>query len=497
MDGTYFRLRGVIEGFYGTYYTFPERNDLIRFLGQHDFNFYLYGPKNDRQHRMRWWDPYPPAVLDDFARTIRIAEESGVSFCYAISFGVPLNYASPEDFETITAKLRTFYDRGSRSFGVLLDDITDGFVHEGNRTRFRNIAEAHADCCNRLLDWARSLDESCRLYLCQSEYCGRPPFGEYLADLGAALHPDIDLFYTGAEITSSAITVADVTAFTAAAGRAPLIWDNYPANDLTMRPEMHIGPLRGRDPALHSVCRGFAANLMSQAEASRIALLTIADYLRDPYRYDPEVSWERALREVGGAENYEPLRRFAENSLGSVLCPEEAPEMTRLASAALASLRRGEAVMRSRDVALLSEYFDVLDESTYHLKNRMANLALRHDLLPWIEALDEKFWLGRGALRTLRAIEEGADYQSALRFTEGLLDDTRRNVHHIAGTALLDLAEYARQCAAQVDAVGTGASYQSPPAAAERDRGQDDGAIIAFPDLASAGSDLDVAAGSG
>ena len=72
-DSSPFALRGAMEAFYGSFYTFPQRNDLIRFLGQNGFNFYLYGPKNDRQHRMRWWDPYPDAVLAEFAETIWIA----------------------------------------------------------------------------------------------------------------------------------------------------------------------------------------------------------------------------------------------------------------------------------------------------------------------------------------------------------------------------------------------------------------------------------------
>ncbi|MFW5888016.1 MAG: beta-N-acetylglucosaminidase domain-containing protein, partial [Bacteriovoracia bacterium] len=40
-----FNIRGVIEGFYGFYYTFSERNDLIKFLGNNNFNYYIYAPK--------------------------------------------------------------------------------------------------------------------------------------------------------------------------------------------------------------------------------------------------------------------------------------------------------------------------------------------------------------------------------------------------------------------------------------------------------------------
>ena len=205
-----FRIRGVVEGFYGTYYTFPERNDLIRFLGENGFNFYLYGPKNDRQHRVRWWVPYPAPVMEEFAQSIRIAQEAGVTFCYAISFGVPLNYASHRDFEVVTEKLRGFFDRGCRAFGVLLDDVALAFSHDDTRRAFRSVAEAHADLCNRLLDWMRTLDASCSLYLCPTEYHGAPPFGDYLHDLGAGLDPDIAVFYTGPDIWSSRITACEM-----------------------------------------------------------------------------------------------------------------------------------------------------------------------------------------------------------------------------------------------------------------------------------------------
>lgn len=302
-DELYFPIRGVVEGFYGAYYTFPERDDLIRFIGRHGFNLYIYGPKNDRQHRMRWWEPYPAGIMDRFGRTIAIARDAGVTFCYAISFGVPINYASEDDFRVVTAKLRAFYDRGVRSFAVLMDDITDGLVHDINRVRYRGVAEAHADICNRLYAWLEGLGEPCGLWLCQSEYSGEAPFGPYLVDLGAALHPAIGLFYSGPAICAHAVTVDDVRAFTAAAGRAPIIWDNYPVNDLDMRGEMHLGPVRGRDAALYEVVRGVVVNPMTQAEASKIPLLTYASYLRDPYAYDPERSWQAALLEIGGKDS--------------------------------------------------------------------------------------------------------------------------------------------------------------------------------------------------
>lgn len=437
-----FAVRGAIEAFYGAFYTFPERKDLIRFLGRHGFNYYLYGPKNDRQHRMRWWDPYPEAVMDDFGEAIHVATGVGVEFCYAISFGVPMKYASQEDFDLITAKLMRFYQRGCRSFGVLLDDITEGFNHAVNRNAFRTVGDAHVAITNRLYRWAQALPEPCRLAVCPSEYWGRAPFSDYLRDFGARLLPGIDVFYSGPNICAHAITVDDVRGFAEMIGRPPVIWDNYPVNDLQMRGEMHIGPLRNRDPRLPEVCRGFVSNLMAQEEASKIPLLTIAEYVRAPVRYEPARAWKRALRVMGTGGSVEPLTRFAETSLRSCLHDQQAPIMDRLTHAALDALKAGESVTESAAVAGLATYLTVLDEAGYHLKNRMRNLRLRDDLLPWIEALEDRIWMARRALSVLQAIETGVDYHPPLRTMKELLKDIQRNPKEIGGVSLIRLADY-------------------------------------------------------
>src|ERR671933_350876 len=124
-----FEIRGVVEGFYGVYYTFPERNDLIHFLGEHGFNLYIYAPKNDRQHRNRWREPYPAKIMAQFAETIRVAASAGVTFCYALSPGVSMCYSSEAHFEKITDKFRAFYELGVRSFSLLMDDIAPEFRH--------------------------------------------------------------------------------------------------------------------------------------------------------------------------------------------------------------------------------------------------------------------------------------------------------------------------------------------------------------------------------
>lgn len=442
MQPSPFQFRGVVEGFYGVYYTFPERNDLIDFIGRHGYNFYLYGPKNDRQHRARWWDPYPDEIVEQFAETVARANAAGVTFCYAIS---PISYASDEDFEKITAKLRIFYGIGVRSFSVLMDDVTPTFDHELDQKGYQLFAEAHVNICNRLYEWLQALDPACTLSMCPVDYHGTAPFGNYLRVLGERLHPDIDIFYTGPQICTPTIAAADAAAFAQVVHRAPVIWDNYPVNDLAMRSEMHVGPITGREASLCRAVKGVVVNPMIQTEASKIALLTYADYMRDPDGYDPACSWERALLEIGGRKSFEALSRFAENSLHSCLHAPDAPKLESLVQAAIAALRRGERYAGSEAIRALEGYLNNLDEAGYFLKNRMTNLQLRDDLLPWIEALEDWVWMGKRALRTLAALDRDEPYRQPAHAMEQSLQEIAGHNKRSGGRVLQPLADYVHE----------------------------------------------------
>lgn len=437
-----FEIRGVVEGFYGAFYTAPERDDLIRFLGQHGYNFYFYGPKNDRQHRTRWREAYPAKIMNQFAQTIRIARESGITFCYAISPGISICYSSDEDFAILTAKLRAFYDIGARAFSLWLDDLDPEFQHDADRKQYHSFAAAHVDLCNRLYDWLQALDPTCTLSMCPTDYHGSAPFSAYIHELGAGLHPSIDIFYTGTEICAPVISAADVAAFAAATFRAPILWDNYPVNDLAMQGEMHIGPIRQRDAALASVAKGIAANPMIQAEASKIPLLTYAEYMADPICYDADTAWERALRFVAGDESYTALRRFAENSLYSILGVPEAKPLHDKVFAALFELQLSQRAIENRMVKALDDYLTELDEASYQLKFRMDNLALRNNLLPWIEALDLWVWMGRRALMVLQALERGEPCEKLLHMMREWRENALKHPKRICGQELMPISAF-------------------------------------------------------
>lgn len=434
-----FAISGVVEGFYGPPYTFPQRDDLIAFLGRHGCTSYLYGPKNDRQHRSRWREPYPATTMAQFGRTIAAAGAAGVRFGYALSPSPSIVFADESDFGLIAAKLGAFYNLGVRDFGLFFDDIEPALHHDADRAAYPSVAAAHAELGNRLFAWLRARDPACTLTLCPTDYHGGPPFSPYLHELGARLDPAIDLLYTGSEVCAATIGAADAAAFGAAVGRPPLIWDNYPVNDLAMQPELHLGPIRGRDPALHTAVRGILVNPMLQAEASKLPLRTWADYLADPRGYDPERSWAAAIVELAGRDSAWALHLLAACALGSCLSGPMAPRMDALTTAVIAGLARDEPAATSPAARELDAYLVELDEACYHLKNRMANLALRAELLPWIDLLETKAELGRRSLAAL-----GGARREAGRLRE--LRAAAANHHkRIGGEAILELSAMAER----------------------------------------------------
>ena len=102
--------------------------------------------------------------------------------------------------------------------------------------------------------------------------------------------------------------------------RPLLLWDNYPVNDLSMRDELHIGPLTGRDPRLPESVFGYLNNPLLQEELSFMPLATCFDYARAPAKYRAESSWTNIVRQRFGAKalpHWRALRSYADASIAA------------------------------------------------------------------------------------------------------------------------------------------------------------------------------------
>jgi hyaluronoglucosaminidase len=293
-----FDIRGALEGFYGPYYSPTEREDLICFIGRLGMNHYLYAPKQDKYQRDNWREPYRDLDMARFANTVKIAEINNVSFDYCISPGGSIEYSSASEIDTVWNKFVTFYDVGVRNFGLLLDDIEPKLKFRSDQLAFSNLAEAQSRLGNEIINRLKNKNGECQLSICPTIYHGAAPFSEYESQLARDLDNKINIFYTGPEICSQKISHIQVENWRMATGRKPLIWDNYPVNDLGMKDEMHLGPLTGREELNGRLVRGLVANLMNQAEASKIPLYTVAKFLNCPENYLPDIAWEEAVEAV-------------------------------------------------------------------------------------------------------------------------------------------------------------------------------------------------------
>lgn len=304
-----FPERGIVEGFYGKPWSHDDRLAMLRFEGAHAMNVYYYAPKDDPYHRARWRDPYPPAQLKRLGELADTARENFVDFCFAISPGLSMVYSRDADFSDLTRKLEAVGKLGVNCFALFLDDVPQELQDPQDKARFKTLAEAHVYVINRLHDYLKSESTENRLVVTPTVYTNEWGSLDYVRDLGAGVNADVPIVWTGTEVVSPTITVAQAEDWGALLRRKPLVWDNFPVNDgIPWR--INLGPLRGRDPNLPSAIRGLFSNPMNQPRASMIPLQTIAEYLWNSAAYDPDAARRRALEDHYGKDAGKRLATF-------------------------------------------------------------------------------------------------------------------------------------------------------------------------------------------
>lgn len=194
-------------------------------------------------------------------------------------------------------------------FVVSFDDQPTRLEELSDFTRYGpSAAPAHLDLTMRL-EKAIRLRES--IWLCAAAYCD-PHLGDgsgvyarsFLEGLGR-LQPRVGIVWTGTSVASRSIDAADIAATRARlGGRRILLYDNYPQNDDSAREALGLvlGPLRRRDGDLPLEVAVYLACPMHELAASRLTLLTTAEYLSAPERYDAEASWRRAVTTLAGVD---------------------------------------------------------------------------------------------------------------------------------------------------------------------------------------------------
>ncbi len=295
---------GIIEGFFGRPWSWDERRKVVETLAPYGYVFYHYAPKADPFLRRRWVEPHP---LEEASQI-----KSFALFCkdHGVSFGVGL---SPyEAFNDFNATLRTAFVRRIEDL-VSLDIAELGIFFDDMHVDLPDLAARQIEITNLARDVAPQL----RLSITPSFYSDDPVlervFGtcppNYLADLGAGLSSEIDIYWTGEEVCAREISSGHLKKISALLRRKPLLWDNYPVNDgPRMSQYLHLRGFTGRTATNREFLAGHAINPASQAVLSCIPAITLAKSyeLGDDYCYGAQ--GYRASQEVVGTKLATMLR---------------------------------------------------------------------------------------------------------------------------------------------------------------------------------------------
>lgn len=292
-------LFGVVEGFYGRPWSAAQRRRLFGWLRAAGLNAFMYAPKDDFKHRTWWRALYDDAESAELRSLIQEAANAGVAFIYALAPGLDITASREADLVALEAKFGQMRALGCTHFAMLWDDIP-AELSAADRARYRTPAAAQCVVTNRVFGTLRRSCPTVRWLFCPTEYCGRfarPSVGEsaYLREVGAALHPDIEVLWTGPEIVSEVIPVETLRALREVLRRPPVLWDNLVANDYDLR-RLYLGPYSGRAAEVRDQVRGVLLNPNCPFEANFVAVHTLGQYLRPGLPPASRVAYREALR---------------------------------------------------------------------------------------------------------------------------------------------------------------------------------------------------------
>ena len=373
-----FSVRGYIEGFYGTPWSHESRKSVMELMAGNRMNTVYHAPKDDLYHREKWREKYPEDELIKLKELVDKASEYYMDFYWCIAPGLSMKYSDNSEFGALIEKSKQLYSIGIRCFGLLLDDIDEELAFDEDKTVFGETVNAHIDLINRYYSALKEIDSSIRLTVCPTLYHGKGN-EYYISMLGKNIPPLVSVFWTGRDICSRELTSHEAIRFIESTYHKPLYWDNYPVNDCSMFNEMHISPIINRDPDLYKYSEGIISNCMEYAECSKIPLITFADYLWDSENYDPQKSWEGAIRQVVGKENADNFIVFADHLYTSCLKDANSRRMYEAFDNIESVLKSGD---KEKAFALAESYLSKMNACRDYLKR---DLPICRELSKWSE----------------------------------------------------------------------------------------------------------------
>ncbi|MEI6220741.1 MAG: beta-N-acetylglucosaminidase domain-containing protein [Actinomycetes bacterium] len=429
--------RGVIEGFYGHPWSPRQRERMVDLLAQWELDTFLCSPKDQPNHRIYWQEPFGEAAIAQLKILVDRGKNIGVDVGTSLSPGLTLEYSNPQHLDSQLHRLSQLSAIGCNLVGIFLDDIPGELQTDKDKKMFSTIVEAQLHFTNSLYERSCSQGLGMEFIVCPTQYYG---IGneESISTFGSGLNRDQKLMWTGRQICSPTLTYADAQILERGTGHKPFYWDNYPVNDVAMTYQLHIGPLRGREPAMLENMSGYLANPMELFESSLIPLRTMADFFSDPHAYDPDRAWDAVVEKTFAiSSERDAFRHFGRTVHDSCLNGDASPDVSMVLNRAAFLWRTAESSSAcdllknlSTEIAMNSQ---TLLSPDFTLKD------LQSEIHPWVV----KYELGGRAIGYLaQMLGENPNFddinrnqQNAKKLTQ-ILDEIHENRYRVYGDHL-------------------------------------------------------------
>ena len=391
-------LRGVVEGFYGNPYSHSDRIEQFKFYGRTKLNTYIYGPKDDPYHRDKWRELYPEQERKRISELVTQAHQRGVRFVWAIHPGLDIKWTE-EDRKAVVRKCEDMYRLGVRSFAVFFDDISADDESARHQAELLNYLYEHFEKTGMKIG---------SLILCPTQYNQAWAKGAYLDILGTKMNPKIEIMWTGKTVVTM-IDRETMEYVNARIRRKGYIWLNYPVTDFAVD-HILLGPMRGNASDIDQLVSGFVANPMEYAEASKVGIFGVADYLWNMKAYDADRAWEGAVKELY-PHSTEAFRHFAQDNVDPganghrFRLQGESRDIAPVIARFKESLLEGH-VDRIAWSKLQDRFRTMAEDATILLADK-TNEALSKELRPWVEVYHHMAQQGGLLLRMQRLLAEG------------------------------------------------------------------------------------------
>lgn len=400
--------RGVVEGFYGQPWSHEARLSQLEFYGKNKMNVYIYGPKDDPYHSTpNWRKPYPEKEAKQLQELVEYAKQNNVIFYWAIHPGQDIRW-NDEDRDLLLQKFESMYDLGVRGFAVFFDDISGEGTKADKQAELLNYIDEH---------FIQAKGDVAPLIMCPTEYnkSWTNLEGGYLTTLGEKLNPDIQVMWTGDRVVAN-IDKQTMEFINPLIQRKAYIWWNFPVSDY-VQDHILLGPVYGNGTDIKDDMTAFVSNPMEYAEASKIALYSIADYIWNMEDYDSWASWRQALHTLM-PKSADYLETFAIHSSdlgenGHKFRREESQNI-QPALAALCKAYKENGTIDKEAYRQVKEECRKICEAADQLIISDENKALVEEITPWLIYFKQLGVYGKGVLKAMEIKQDGSQSLEAI-----------------------------------------------------------------------------------